>query len=105
MQDTGAGTREQVWRMRAGEATFDAPEDRSVLASAEAAGLAWASSCRNGTCRTCLRRLASGDVAYRIDWPGVLPDERDEGWFLPCVAFPRSDLVLAADGSQKLPVT
>jgi ferredoxin len=105
MQDAGTGTLERVWRVRAGDLAFDAREDRSVLASAEAAGLAWASSCRNGTCRTCLRRLEAGDVAYRIEWPGVLPDERLEGWFLPCVAFPRSDLVLAAGDGQLFPVT
>jgi len=105
MQDTCAGTGQRVWRVRAGDTAFDAIESRSVLASADAAGLPWASSCRNGTCRACLRRLQSGEVAYRIDWPGVLPDERREGWFLPCVAFPRSDLVLAPADGQTLPVT
>jgi ferredoxin len=94
-----------AWRVQAGDAVFAAPADRTVLASAEAAGLPWPSSCRNGTCRTCLRQLRSGEVAYRIPWPGVLPDERRDGWFLPCVAYPRSDLVLAADGAQTLPVT
>ncbi|HEY1230294.1 MAG TPA: 2Fe-2S iron-sulfur cluster-binding protein, partial [Ramlibacter sp.] len=64
----------------------------------------WANSCRNGTCRTCLRQLRSGEVAYRIEWPGVLADEREAGWFLPCVAYPRSDLVLAG-GAQLFPVT
>jgi ferredoxin len=104
MQDAGERTA-RVWRVQADGTTFDAPAHRSVLTSAEAAGLAWASSCRNGTCRTCLRRLQAGEVAYRIEWPGVLPDERREGWFLPCCAFPRSDLVLDADGGQVLPVT
>lgn len=104
MQDAGArGTR--VWQVRGGGVAFAAPADRPVLLSAEAAGLPWASSCRNGTCRTCLRQLQSGEVAYATEWPGVLPDERREGWFLPCVAFPRSDLVLADDPGQVLPVT
>lgn len=105
MHDTGTGTQARGWRARAGDAVFDLPADRPVLASAEAAGLAWASSCRNGTCRTCLRRLQAGDVTYRVQWPGVLPDERRDGWFLPCVAYPLSDLVLADDGAQVLPVT
>jgi ferredoxin len=96
MQDDASGsTRVQVWQVRAGPVAFAAPADRTVLASAEAAGLPWPNSCRNGTCRACLRRLRSGEVAYRIKWPGVLPDERSQGWFLPCVAYPRSDLVLA----------
>jgi len=88
-----------------GDGSFAAPDGRTLLASAEAAGLAWANSCRNGTCRSCLRRLAQGEVAYRIEWPGVLPDERRAGWFLPCVAYPRSDLVLADGAAQSLPVT
>ncbi|MFL6694590.1 MAG: 2Fe-2S iron-sulfur cluster-binding protein [Ramlibacter sp.] len=84
---------------------FAAPSQLPLLQAAAAAGIAMESSCRNGTCRTCLRRLRNGEVAYRIEWPGVLPDEREQGWFLPCVAYPRSDLVLAAEEGQVLPVT
>jgi ferredoxin len=75
--------------------SFAAPEDRTVLASALAAGVPIASSCRTGTCRTCLRRALSGSVRYEIPWPGVLPDEKAEGFFLPCVAYPMSDLLLS----------
>ena len=107
MQDAGAdGDGDgEVWQVRGDGGTFAAHADRPVLLSAEAAGLHWASSCRNGTCRTCLRQLQSGEVVYRIEWPGVLPDERQAGWFLPCVAYPRSDLVLAGEAAQVLPVT
>ncbi|MGZ5180025.1 MAG: 2Fe-2S iron-sulfur cluster-binding protein [Ramlibacter sp.] len=105
MDDATTAGAQGPWRVQTGDGSFTAPADRTLLASAEAAGLAWANSCRNGTCRTCLRRLAQGEVAYRIEWPGVLPDERAAGWFLPCVAYPRSDLVLADDGGQSLPVT
>ena len=75
-------------------AGFDADVDRPVLLSAEEAGVALPNSCRNGTCRTCLRQLAAGAVRYRIEWPGVSREERAEGWFLPCVAYPCSDLVI-----------
>lgn len=74
--------------------TFTAPADRTLLASALAAGIELPNSCRNGTCRTCLRPLRSGAVHYRIDWPGLLPEERTGGWVLPCVAYPLSDVVL-----------
>ena len=104
MQDASAA-KAAVWQVRAGAVVFEARADRTVLASAEAAGLAWPTSCRNGTCRTCLRQLEAGEVAYRIAWPGVLPDERAAGWFLPCVAHPRSDLVLAGGEVQEFPVT
>jgi ferredoxin len=79
---------------------FAAPEDRTILDSAVAAGVAMASSCRTGTCRTCLRRVLSGTVRYEIAWPGVLPDEKDQGYFLPCIAFPTSDLVVTESATK-----
>ncbi len=74
---------------------FAGPADLPVLLAAERAGLAMESSCRNGTCRTCLRQLREGQVHYRIAWPGLSADEKREGYLLPCVAYPLSDLVLA----------
>jgi ferredoxin len=73
---------------------FDAPADRTVLQSMEAALIAWPSSCRNGTCRTCICQLSSGSVRYAIGWPGLSADEKAEGCILPCVAYPTGDLVL-----------
>lgn len=75
--------------------SFAAPATLPLLIAAEAAGLAWPSSCRNGTCRTCIRRLVSGTVTYRIEWPGLSGEEKQDGYMLPCVAYPQSDLVLA----------
>lgn len=74
--------------------TFACAPGQSVLEAGLAAGVEMESSCRNGTCRTCLCQLAQGTVDYRIDWPGVSAEERAEGWFLPCVAEARSDLVV-----------
>lgn len=76
-----------------GRRRFRASADVPLLQSAAQAGLELKSSCRNGTCRACMRRLRSGHVAYRIDWPGLLAEEKAEGWVLPCVAYPQSDLV------------
>lgn len=73
---------------------FAARADRTLLASAIDAGIALANSCRNGTCRACLRPLHAGRVEYRIPWPGLLPEEKAGGWVLPCVAYPQSDVVL-----------
>jgi ferredoxin len=74
---------------------FAAPARLPLLQAAAEAGIAMESSCRNGTCRTCLRPLLAGRVHYRIPWPGLLPEERQSGaWVLPCVAFPQSDVVL-----------
>lgn len=73
---------------------FPAPHDQPLLQSAQVAGWHLPSSCRNGTCRSCMQQLASGRVTYRIDWPGLLAEEKSEGWILPCVAYPVTDLVL-----------
>lgn len=81
-------------RIEPGGASFAAPEQQTLLASAAQAGLAIPSSCRNGTCRSCICRLLEGQIAYLIEWPGLLPEEKAQGFILPCVAYPRSDVVL-----------
>ena len=75
-------------------ATVAVDASTTLLRALDAAGIDIRSSCRNGTCRTCLCRLRTGVVAYTIDWPGLSPDERRDGDILPCVALARSDLVL-----------
>lgn len=72
---------------------------QTLLQAAEAAGLQLPSLCRNGTCRECMARLTEGRVRYRIEWPGLLADEKADGWVLPCVALPCSDGVLLQPGA------
>ena len=82
-------------RIAPGGATFDAPASLPLLRAAELAGVTrLPSSCRNGTCRSCICRLLSGKVAYRIEWPGLSTEEKRDGYILPCVAFPASDVVI-----------
>jgi ferredoxin len=81
-------------RLEPAAITFDAASDQPLLASAAAAGIEFPSSCRNGSCRTCMRQLQSGWVSYRIEWPGLLAEEKADGWILPCVAHPETDLVI-----------
>lgn len=73
---------------------FDAWPNQPLLISMEQGGVNWPSSCRNGTCRTCIGQLLSGTVRYEIDWPGLTEEEKEEGYVLPCVAHPCSDVVL-----------
>jgi ferredoxin len=75
---------------------YAARPDAAILQSAREAGLILPSSCRNGTCRSCICRMASGRVRYGIEWPGLSADEKAEGFILPCVALPESALVLEA---------
>lgn len=75
---------------------------QSLLEAALAAGIHLPRSCRNGTCRACLCQLQSGEVSYRIDWPGLSADEKAEGCILPCVALPLSDVVIEAPSARRL---
>lgn len=73
---------------------FDAAAGVSLLTASRAAGIVLPSSCRNGTCRTCLCQLREGRVSYLIDWPGLSAEEKQEGCILPCVAVAESALVI-----------
>ena len=92
-----ANTVHSVFRARIGPAgpSFEAPASLSLLQAAQIAGIDMISSCRNGTCRTCICGLSSGEVTYRIDWPGLSAEEKQAGFILPCVAYPLSDVVIA----------
>jgi len=81
----------------------DAPADQTLLQSLLDSGATLPVSCRNGSCRTCLSRLTHGRIAYRIAWPGLLPEEKADGWILPCVAYPQSDVVIDAPSATPLP--
>ena len=76
---------------------FPARADESLLKAGLKAMAPVRSSCRNGTCRTCLCRLESGSIAYEIEWPGLTREEKAQGLVLPCVARPLSDVVLRYD--------
>jgi ferredoxin len=77
-----------------GPHTIVAREDETLLAAALRAGLEVPSSCRTGTCRTCIALLERGEIHYLVEWPGLIPEERAQGWILPCVAQARSDIAL-----------
>ncbi|MDF1485746.1 2Fe-2S iron-sulfur cluster-binding protein [Ramlibacter sp. H39-3-26] len=92
----GGGARPRPWRVRVEPSglAFDASADESLLEAAEKAGVELPSSCRNGTCRTCLCTLLEGSVRYLIAWPGLSAEEKQEGCILPCVAHAQSDAVI-----------
>jgi ferredoxin len=62
--------------------------------AAASAGIVLPSSCRNGTCRTCICQVRSGTARHLIEWPGLSAEEKREGYILACVAVATSDLVL-----------
>lgn len=81
---------------------FDNGDSSSVLDAGRLAGIILPSSCRNGTCRACMCRLVSGTIKYRIEWPGLLAEEKAENLILPCVAQPETDLVIDAPRAVKM---
>jgi ferredoxin len=74
------------WAVQPGQTLWQSLQD---------VGVVWPVSCRNGTCRSCLGRLLQGKVRYTVEWPGLLPEEKTQGYVLPCVAGALSDVVLA----------
>lgn len=80
---------------------FDSDGTRTLMEAAAGAGIILPTSCRNGTCRTCVCRLRGGRIIYKIEWPGLTPEEKREGWILPCVALANSDLVIEAPGARR----
>ena len=75
---------------------------QTLLRAALAGGVRLPSSCRNGTCRACICQLLSGTITYQIDWPGLLAEEKSEGWILPCVAQTVGDVVIHAPSASAL---
>jgi ferredoxin len=75
---------------------FEASDAAPLFDAALLDGVRIPNSCRNGTCRTCMCRLESGRVVYRIEWPGLTPEEKADNFILPCVAYAQSDLVIDA---------
>lgn len=80
--------------------SFEADGKTSLLLAAAGAGVVLPSSCRNGTCRTCICRVQSGSARHLIEWPGLSLEEKREGYILPCVAVAASDLVIEAPAAS-----
>jgi ferredoxin len=96
------GSPSPVLRIEPGGWTVPVAEGQSLLEAALSAGIRLPRSCRNGSCRACRCQLLAGSVRYRVEWPGLLAEEKAEGWILPCVALPDDGLVVIdADAAVK----
>ncbi|MEB3352673.1 MAG: 2Fe-2S iron-sulfur cluster-binding protein [Cyanobacteriota bacterium] len=81
--------------------TFPCRSDQTVLAAAEAAGVALPSSCCSGVCTTCAALLRSGTV-HQPDAMGVKAELQAQGYVLLCVSYPLADLDLLAGQEDAL---
>ena len=81
--------------------TFPCRSDQTVLAAAEAAGVALPSSCCSGVCTTCAALITEGTV-LQADAMGVKLELQQQGYALLCVSLPQSDLRLKAGQEDAL---
>jgi ferredoxin len=81
------------------EYTIQVPEDETVLASAQKAGIHLPSSCLAGVCTTCAALITSGTVE-QSEGMGISPELQKQGYALLCVAYPKSDLVIESEKEE-----
>nr|WP_315466786.1 2Fe-2S iron-sulfur cluster-binding protein [uncultured Undibacterium sp.] len=94
MSDDSSPSLQYRIRFEQHDIEFQCAANETVLHAALKGGVVIANSCRNGTCRTCLCHLRSGQVDYLVAWPGLSFDEKADGYILPCVATPLSELII-----------
>lgn len=71
----------------------------TVLDCLQRYGINRPSSCRSGTCQTCMMRATGGAVPDKAS-QGLKSTLREQGYFLPCICVPDSNMELAdADAS------
>ena len=70
--------------------TVEVAEDERVLTAGLRAGVALASECRKGMCKTCMVRVDG--IIDQSDAYLISDEELAEGYALICVGRPRSDL-------------
>jgi ferredoxin len=96
-QSRGECTLTYFIQLQNGSLRLAANVDETVLECALRHNISWPNACRNGTCRTCLCKMTTGQVHYCIEWPGLSSDEIKDGYILPCVALPASDIVIMSE--------
>ncbi len=72
------------------------PENETILAIAEAAGLEMPASCHAGVCTTCAALITEGRVD-QSEGMGVSLDLQEEGYALLCVSKPVSNLTIETE--------
>ena len=71
-------------------------EEESILEVAQQNGVDIRGGCLQGVCGMCKKRKREGEVRYDAEPSALSSDEQQEGYILPCVAFPVGKVVVEA---------
>ncbi|MFB6141733.1 MAG: 2Fe-2S iron-sulfur cluster-binding protein [Halorientalis sp.] len=81
--------------------TLSVAEDEYVLDAAEEAGYSLPYSCRQGQCTSCVGTIEDGDVD-QSEGTALDPMQKDDGFALLCVTYPKSDCRIETDTQSDL---
>ena len=71
-------------------------EEESILEVAQQNGVNIRGGCLQGVCGMCKKRKREGEVRYEAEPSALNSDEQQEGYILPCVAFPVGKVIVEA---------